>query len=88
MCIRDRVEAYLDIFKEVLRKSGNITSNPFQILNMNREDIAKMCIRDRYYHILTGTDAGFQLMGSKEIFQRQRQAVQKFTTLKLSLIHI
>ena len=29
-----------------------------------------------YYHILTGTDAGFQLMGSKEIFQRQRQAVQ------------
>ena len=36
-----------------------------------------------YYHILTGTDAGFQLMGSKEIFQRQRQAVQKFTTLKI-----
>ena len=30
-----------------------------------------------YYHILTGTDAGFQLMRSKEIFQRQRQAVRK-----------
>ena len=44
------VEAYLDIFKETLRKSGNITSNPFQILNMNREDIAKLediekCVR-------------------------------------------
>lgn len=44
------VEAYLDIFKEALRKSGNITSNPFQILNMNREDIAKLediekCVR-------------------------------------------
>lgn len=36
-----------------------------------------------YYHILTGIDAGFQLMESKVIFQRQRQEVQKFTTLKI-----
>lgn len=35
------------------------------------------------YYILTGIDAGFQLMESKEIFQRQRQEVQKFTTLKI-----
>lgn len=36
------VEAYLDVFKEALRKSGNITSNPFQVLNMNRNDITKL----------------------------------------------
>ena len=35
------------------------------------------------YYILTGIDAGFQLMESKVIFQRQRQEVQKFTTLKI-----
>ena len=44
------VEANLDIFKEALRKSENNTSNPFQVLNMNREDITKLediekCVR-------------------------------------------
>lgn len=34
--------AYIDIFQEALRKSKNITADPFQILKMSQEDREKL----------------------------------------------
>ena len=36
------IEAYIDIFQETLRKSNNITSDPFQVLRMKRDDLNKL----------------------------------------------
>lgn len=36
------VESYIDIFQEALRKSKNITSDPFQVLRMSQGDLKKL----------------------------------------------
>ena len=36
------VESYIDIFQEALRKSKNITSDPFQVLRMSQDDLKKL----------------------------------------------
>lgn len=39
------VKAYVEIFQDTLRKSKNITSDPFRVLKMPQEDVKKLeCI--------------------------------------------
>ena len=36
------VQAYVEIFQDTLRKSKNITSDPFRVLKMPQEDVKKL----------------------------------------------
>ena len=36
------VEAYIEILKEALRKSRNITSDPFAVINMDQDEMEKL----------------------------------------------
>lgn len=36
------VQAYMEIFQDTLRKSKNITSDPFRVLKMPQEDVKKL----------------------------------------------
>lgn len=36
------VQAYVEIFQDTLRKSKNITSDPFRVLKMPQEDVRKL----------------------------------------------
>ena len=36
------VQAYVEIFQDIIRKSKNITSDPFRVLKMPQEDVKKL----------------------------------------------
>lgn len=36
------MQAYVEIFQDTLRKSKNITSDPFRVLKMPQEDVKKL----------------------------------------------
>lgn len=49
------VEAYIDIFQEALRKSKNITSDPFQVLRMSQDDLKKLVEIENCFKFISET---------------------------------